>query len=179
MAQTQSNPYEILKDMDALCRRMADAFPSQKKAAEFWKGIGFRLGGNQYVTPWNEVAEIQSMPSMTRVPGAKEWVKGVANVRGTLLPVMDLNTFFGYRIKPIRKQRLLVLQHDGIYSGLIVDEVIGAMTFEKFEQMDDAPETDEVLKPFITGGFTKQESLWTVFSLHALAEHASFRHVAR
>ena len=179
MSQNNQHPYEILKDMDALCRRMADAFPNEKKASEFWKGIGFILGGEQYVSPWNEVAEIQSLPSMTRVPGAKDWVKGVANVRGTLLPVMDLNSFFGYRNKSLRKQKLLVVRHDGIYSGLIVDEVLGAMTFEKFEQLEETPAKDEVVTPFVRGGFSKQESVWTVFSLHALAEHSGFRHVAK
>ncbi len=131
LAKTQ-HPYDLLLDIDNVCKRMAEAFPRETKTTEYWKGIGFILGGNRYVAPWDEVAEIQSLPTMTRVPGAKDWVKGVANVRGTLLPVMDLNSFFGYRGRKLRKQRLLVVKHDGIYSGLIVDEVLGAMTFEKF-----------------------------------------------
>ncbi|MCP3673056.1 MAG: hypothetical protein GY829_01105, partial [Gammaproteobacteria bacterium] len=137
------HPYDLLHQIDNNCKRMADAFPREKESTEFWKGIGFILGGQKYIAPWNEVAEIQSLPTLTRVPGAKEWVKGVANVRGMLLPVMDLNTFFGFRGRNVRKQRLLVVNHDGIYSGLIVDEVLGAMTFEKYEQMRNTPEVGE------------------------------------
>jgi len=174
-----AHPYELLQEMDALCNRMADSFPSEIKVTEFWKGIGFILGGKKYITPWNEVAEIQSLPALTRVPGAKDWVKGVANVRGTLLPVMDLNIFFGYKRRNLRKQRLLVVKHDGIYSGLIVDEVLGAMTFEKFEQMDKEPVVDERIDNFLSGGFSKLETEWPIFSLHALAEYSEFRTVTK
>lgn len=173
------HPYDLLEEMNSLCIRMADAFPSEIKVTEFWKGIGFILGGNKYITPWDEVAEIQSLPTMTRVPGAKDWVKGVANVRGTLLPVMDLNIFFGYRGRNLRKRRLLVVKHDGIYSGLIVDEVLGAMSFEKYEEMDSSPEVDEAVTNFVTGGFSKQDAEWPVFSLHSLAEYSEFRQVTR
>ncbi|MCP4273388.1 MAG: purine-binding chemotaxis protein CheW [Gammaproteobacteria bacterium] len=173
------HPYELLLDMEAVCKRMAEAFPRETKSTEYWKGVGFILGGKQYVVPWGEVAEIQSLPTMTRVPGAKDWVKGVANVRGTLLPIMDLNAFFGYRGRKFRKQRLLVVKHDGIYSGLIVDEVLGAMTFEKFEEMEESPETDESTANFVVGGFSKQDIEWPVFSLHTLAEYSEFRLVSR
>jgi twitching motility protein PilI len=173
------HPYDLLQEMNAICIKMADSFPSEIKVTEYWKGIGFILGGKKYITPWNEVAEIQSLPALTRVPGAKDWVKGVANVRGTLLPVMDLNIFFGYQSRKLRKQRLLVVKHDGIYSGLIVDEVLGAMTFEKFEKMHKEPEADERINHFLSGGFSKQEAEWPIFSLHALAEYPGFRAVTK
>ena len=175
----EHHPYELLEQMDQLCKRMADAFPTHSQANEYWKGIGFSVAGQQVVTPWDEVAEIQSMPKVARVPGAKDWVKGVANVRGTLLPVMDLGAFIGIRTKTQRQQRLLVLNHDGIFCGLIVDEILGAMTFEKFEQMDEEPLVDEHFKPFLQGGFSKQDNDWPVFSLHAVAENPDFRKVAR
>lgn len=175
----EHHPFELLEQMDQLCQRMADAFPTDSKANEYWKGIGFIVGGQSVVTPWDEVAEIQSLPNLTRVPGAKDWVKGVANVRGSLLPVMDLGAFIGYRPKSLRKQRILVIQHDGIYSGLIVDEIIGAMSFEQFEQMDYEPAVEDNLKPYIKGGFMKQDIDWPVFSLHAVAESPKFRKVSR
>ena len=173
------HPYDLLHEIDSVCKRMADAFPREKKNTEFWKGIGFILGGQKFIAPWREVAEIQSLPTLTRVPGAKDWVKGVANVRGMLLPVMDLNAFFGFRGRNLRKQRLLVVKHDGIYSGLIVDEVLGAMTFEKYEQMEETPEVEEAIKHFVMGGFSKQDAEWPIFSLHALAEYPAFRLVTR
>jgi len=180
MQLTRDNhPFDLLEQMDQLCKRMADAFPTDNKANVYWKGIGFVVGGHQVVTPWSEVAEIQSLPTLTRVPGAKDWVKGVANVRGSLLPIMDLAVFLGERAKPRMKQRLLVIEHDGIYSGVIVDEILGAMTFEQFEQLDEDPLVNENLKPFIRGGFYKQDVDWPIFSLHAVAESPDFRIVSK
>ena len=149
-----SHPFELLHQMDELCQKMADAFPTDSKANEYWKGIGFVVGGKTVVTPWDEVAEIQSLPNLTRVPGAKDWVKGVANVRGNLLPVMDLGGFIGFRPKSLRKQRILVVHHDGIYCGLIVDDILGAMSFEQFEQMDDEPIVNENSKTTVPPSFS-------------------------
>jgi twitching motility protein PilI len=49
---------------------------------------------------------------LTRVPGAKAWVKGLANVRGQLLPVLDLRQFLGSGVTPLtRNTRVIVVNH--------------------------------------------------------------------
>jgi chemotaxis signal transduction protein len=67
---------------------------------------------------------------MTRVPGAKLWIKGIANVRGQLLPIIDLRQFLGSGTTPVnRNTRILVVNHREIPAGLIVDEVLGFRRF--------------------------------------------------
>ena len=63
---------------------------------EEWVGVGFRLGTERFLVPRGEVREVLMVPpAITRVPGAKSWVRGLANVRGHLLPVVDLKEFLG------------------------------------------------------------------------------------
>src|ERR1700676_652713 len=61
-----------------------------------WVGVALRIAGELYLVAREETREVSSVPpSLTRVPGAKNWVKGLANVRGHLLAIIDLRQFLG------------------------------------------------------------------------------------
>ncbi len=75
-------------------------------AADEWVGIGFRLGAERFVTSRADVREVLPIPEqVTRVPGAKPWLRGIANLRGQLLTVVDLKSFLGRRQRRLRSGR--------------------------------------------------------------------------
>ena len=79
---------------------------------------------------------------ITRIPGSKSWVKGLANVRGQLLPMIDLRQFLGSgATAPQRNTRVVVVNHREIPAGLIVDEVLGFRRFAEPEFNAEAPPT--------------------------------------
>lgn len=171
--------YQLLQDVTARSLRYAQGLPSQIELKTYWSGIGFRLAGQNYVAPLGEVSEILTVPRYTRLPGVKSWVKGISNVRGRLLPVMDLGDFLGQPLIARRAQRrVLVVEQEEIYSGLVVDEVLGMQHFvsESFE-----PQVEENipvnLQPFVSGEYRREKN-WQVFSLYALAQHPDFIQVA-
>ena len=124
--------FELLLQIDRRCRLLAADLPSQPTRQDSWSGIGFRLGEHWYVAPMGEVGEVLHEPRFTLVPGVKPWVKGVANLRGRLLPIMDLCGFFGQEVSAARKQRrVLVVEHDEVFAGLLVDEVFGLQHFAR------------------------------------------------
>ncbi len=54
----------------------------------------FYVGDDRLIAPLNDIKEILNFPSaITKVPGTKPWMLGIANIRGTLLPVIDLQLF--------------------------------------------------------------------------------------
>ncbi|RRJ82717.1 chemotaxis protein CheW [Aestuariirhabdus litorea] len=165
--------------MAALSHRHARGLPLQVELKTYWSGIGFRLGGQRYVAPLGEVAEILTVPGYTRLPGVKNWVKGIANVRGRLLPVMDLGDFLGQPLSARRThRRILVVDHEEVFSGLVVDEVMGMQHFVSDSFDPDLPEDlSPAIKPFINGVY-EREYQWQVFSLFALAQHPDFMQVA-
>jgi purine-binding chemotaxis protein CheW len=57
--------------------------------------LAFLVGEDEYAVPILKVREIVAVGSLTRVPGAPPWVRGVANLRGQVLPVVDLAAKFG------------------------------------------------------------------------------------
>ncbi|OOG13084.1 chemotaxis protein CheW [Pseudomonas sp. C9] len=169
--------FELLLQIDQRCRLLAADLPSQPTRQDSWSGIGFRLGEDWYVAPMGEVSEVLHEPRFTQLPGVKPWVKGVANLRGRLLPIMDLGGFFGHEASAVRKQRrVLVVEHNEIFAGLLVDEVFGLQHFAQ-DSLEPADHLNGPMSGFVKGRF-QHEQAWQVFSPFALAQSQSFMHVA-
>lgn len=84
--------------------------------------VGFRIGRETFALPIAAVHEIVRPPEITAVPHAAEYVEGVINLRGRILPVIDLRRRFGEtRIENTNKNRILVVDSDGRLVGLLVD----------------------------------------------------------
>ena len=169
------SPLEWLAHLERLCLEHAHSLPQQEQNDEEWLGIGFRLGSALLVAPLAEVAEILTPPSLSHVPRTKPWVCGIANVRGNLMPIMDLQGYL--RDEPAalnRRSRILVVSHNGMYSGLVVDAVLGLRHFRDEQRCDELPGDDEHIHEYMTHGFKTGHEHWGVFSMHKLAEAPQF-----
>lgn len=83
--------------------------------------VGFRIGRETFGLPIAVVREIVRVPEITSVPNAPHYVEGVINLRGRIIPVLDLRKRFGEKsIQSDRKNRIVVVEvgHRGI--GLLV-----------------------------------------------------------
>ena len=84
--------------------------------------VGFRIGSETFGLPISLVHEIVRPPEITNVPHAPEYVEGVMNLRGRIVPVIDLRRRFGGSPgEPTRKTRVLVVDVDSRAVGLMVD----------------------------------------------------------
>ena len=171
--------FELLLEIDQRCRTLAAGLVSQQTQLSTWSGIGFRIGEHCFVAPMGEIAEILHEPRFTLLPGVKPWVKGVANLRGQLLPIMDLCGFFGAELSPLRKQRrVLVVEFKDVFVGLKVDEVLGMQHFDQRDlETGVQPLPGPQFAPYLQGRFSAEHDWW-VFSPFALAQAPSFWAVA-
>jgi purine-binding chemotaxis protein CheW len=87
--------------------------------------VVFRLDEEEYGVDVDSVQEIIRVPeALIKVPKAFDFVEGLVNLRGTVLPVMDLRTRLGIsRCERDERQRIVVLILDGVRTGFIVDSV--------------------------------------------------------
>lgn len=178
-ASKQHPPILTLFELDQRSREHAHSLPQQIEVKTTWDGVGFKLGEVPLVAPMEQVREILTHVTISRIPGAKEWVRGVANVRGNLLPILDLHGFiFGKVTKMSRHSRVLVMRHKGITAGLVVDEVLGMRHFLEEEFGKDVKEKNEVLRVLLNGAFQQSGDTWGVFDIHKLAEMPEFMQVA-
>ena len=84
--------------------------------------VGFKVGRETYGVPITALHEIVRVPEITAVPDAPDYMEGVINLRGKIVSVIDLRKRFGEKeIRPNRQNRILVVEHKGRLSGLIVD----------------------------------------------------------
>lgn len=174
-----SKPYALLQDIESRSRTKALGLPQQIEVRRTWSGVGFRLGEVHLLTKLEEVDEILVSPEMTRVPSALSWVKGIANIRGMLLPIMDLRDFIdGEAIQAGRKTRIILIKKGELVSGLMVDEVFGMRHFFEEERTENVPEVSDNLKKYIQGAFRKGNVHWGIFNMGNLAADPGFMEIA-
>jgi purine-binding chemotaxis protein CheW len=86
--------------------------------------VVFRLGPESYGLRLHEVREIIMVGQITPVPRAPQFVDGVLNLRGEVMPVVDLRTRFGLsRVEATSISRILITSIGGVFTGLVVDAV--------------------------------------------------------
>lgn len=179
-----TSPFDYLVGLNERARNNASPLPRQEEPKDAWTGMGFRLHRSDVLAPLDQLEEVLSIPPLTPIPGAKPWVRGIANVRGSLLPIMDLSGFLELD-KPddTPLQRVLVLRHSGIFAGLIVDQIWGLKHFflDRAVNSVQAREVEMLsqMHPYIDQGYRDDEKIWPVFSLNAIAEDEKFLQVAK
>jgi twitching motility protein PilI len=169
-------PFELLLELERRARAAIAAREGAPASADEWVGIGFRLGTERFVTSRADVREVLPVPEhVTRVPGAKPWLRGIANLRGQLLTVVDLKSFLGAGAPTSDRQaRVLVVASREVPTGLIVDEVVG---FRRFGSSDYRAETAPSVircEHYVEGSYRRGTEAWPRFSLLKLLEDPQF-----
>jgi len=86
------------------------------------KLVGFQIGRETFAVPIELVHEIVRVPAITSIPEAAACVEGVMNLRGRIIPMIDLRKRFGETAIPYSKNtRVLVAEVEGRLVGLLVD----------------------------------------------------------
>lgn len=179
LAALAGRPYELLREMERRARESVGADGSGAAQSE-WVGIGFRLGADRFVASREEVREVMLCPaSLTRVPGTRSWVAGLANVRGHLLTVVDLNAFLGGApTRPGRDTRIVVINHRELGAGVLVDEVLGFRRFDEAARTEPRGEFQLRCERYLAGAFRQADETWPVFSFTTLTESPTFLRAA-
>jgi twitching motility protein PilI len=169
------NPFKLLLEIEQHCQQAAAELPSAVDAEEKWVGVGFRVGDDRLIASMDEVAEILDVPEFTKVPGVKSWVIGVANVRGSLLPMIDLKGYIiGVDMKQRKRGRVIVIEYKGYNTGLVVDEVYGMRHFLLKDRVDESVSVHDSISPYTDKVFKHEGESWPVFNFKNIVEDERF-----
>lgn len=176
----RDKPFELLRELERLARAALTGQGQNAAGEREWVGVAFRLSSENFLVAREETREVLGFPPvLTRVPGAKPWIRGLANVRGQLLPVVDLRAFLGGGMTNTgRSSRILVANHREVPAGLLVDEVLGFRRFADAEFGATVPPTLLRCERYLAGAFRRGSESWPVFSLRSLLESAEFLNAA-
>jgi len=111
-----------------------------------------QLGEEEYGIPILQIQEIALMTNITKISGMPSFVKGVINLRGKIVPVIDLRERFGFEKKEYTdKTRIVIVQIEKQSVGLIVDSVSEVIRI-KLSDIDSVPSTiSQIGEEYING----------------------------
>ena len=172
------SPFALLVEIAQKSRENASELPQKTEAVTYWRGIGFMLAGQRFVAPMGEIGEILQTPRVTKVPGVRNWMLGVANIRGRLVPILDLAGLLDVPSKANwRTRRVLVIGEGQQQYGLLVDAVLGMQQFPS-HQIINQMVVEANYAPYVRGGFERDGSSWPIFSFTDLVQADEFLQVA-
>lgn len=117
-----------------------DRKEQQQLSGEKIQVVSFHLGREEYGVDISQVQEIIRMVDITHVPRAPHFMEGVINLRGQLIPIIDLRTRFGMeRAEHTKNTRIVVTEIATKRVGIIVDSVSEVLNLP-VENVEEAPE---------------------------------------
>lgn len=134
--------------------------------------LGFRVGEANWLVSLSDTEEVIPVPPIIKVPGARRWFRGVANVRGNLFAVSDFADFMGQGVTPVHADcRLLIPHHDfGVNAALLVRGTLGLRNISRFQMR-----SERATRPWVSHEFSDEAgALWCDMEFGQLLGHAEF-----
>ena len=140
--------------------------------------VVFRLGTRTMAIPLAAVSEIARPPKVTRLPHVPSWVLGIANLRGDIVSMLDLEGFFsGKSGKASHEQRMLALRPAGdeVRTAVLVDSVDGIQAFQDARVARVTRGYDAELAPYARGLYQLEDDLVVVLDADRLLQSKPMR----
>jgi twitching motility protein PilI len=162
---------------------LADKLRRAQSAPLAVNRLGVQIGTHRLLIDLADAGEILALPDVSPVPLTKNWYRGLANVRGNLVGVVDLALFAGLPATPLDKEsRLVAFSTDMHFStGILVSRMLGLRSAADLS-VDSAAESEEAspyarwLRAHLVDA---QETRWQEIDLAALAADPRFLDIAR
>jgi len=141
--------------------------------------VGFRIGRETFGLPISMVREIVRVPEITTVPNAPDYIEGVINLRGRIIPVVDLRKRFGVKsAEPNKKTRIVVVELGARAIGLIVNSASEVLRIPPSEIEEPHTVFQEGELDFITGVGKLNGRLVILLDLDRILQRGELRGLA-
>ncbi|MFN3429742.1 MAG: chemotaxis protein CheW [Candidatus Sericytochromatia bacterium] len=132
--------------------------------------VSFRLGANHFLLPIDDVQEVQRAIAMTAVPLSPDWIAGIINLRGEIVPAIDLGQLLaGAPIGP-NAMNVVVRSDDGVFS-LLADEVNDVIEASTTNLVPPPPHLDERLRELVRHVFRVPDALLLVLDVAGIVRY--------
>ncbi|MDD2790873.1 MAG: chemotaxis protein CheW [Sulfurimonas sp.] len=132
--------------------------------------VGFVIGDEEYAVPILSIQEIIKPFPWTRVPQVPKYVLGVFNLRGAVIPLIDLRTKFGIGAKKHTDEtRFIVMRNGDDVAGFVIDRLTMAIRIKK-DKIGPAPDTVNGDETLIDGVGKQEDGIITILKVDKLLE---------
>lgn len=128
--------------------------------------IAFRVGAQEFCINIMSVREIRGWTAATSLPHSPDYLRGVINLRGAVLPIVDLAVRLGLaRNEPTERNVIIVVQIEHQQIGLLVDAVSDILTFSDDNIQPTPDVASELVKTFVRGLLPVEGRMISLLSL--------------
>jgi len=132
--------------------------------------VGFVIGNEEYAVPILSIQEIIKPFEWTRVPQVPKYVMGVFNLRGSVIPLIDLRIKFGIASKKHTDEtRFIVMRNGDDVAGFVIDRLTMAIRLKK-DKIGPAPDTVNGENTLIDGVGKQDDGIITILKVDKLLE---------
>lgn len=141
--------------------------------------LSFRLGENVYGIDITRVQEIRALGEIRKLPNTPTYCMGVIDFRNAMVPILDMREIFGYELKPMDKQTVMVVVSVGepgkdMLVGIIVDAVSDVIAVNPSDIKKSPRIGGKVSTEFMKGMFKYQDKIIVMLSLESIFETDEF-----
>jgi purine-binding chemotaxis protein CheW len=134
--------------------------------------VGFHVGGEEFALDILRVQEIIRLQELTRVPSSPEFMDGVMNLRGKIVPVITLRRRFGLpRVPPDERTRIVIIEIKRTVVGMIVDSVSEVLRIPT-DSVEPPPRLGKVDREYVSGMGKIDDRLLILLDADQLMEEA-------
>jgi twitching motility protein PilI len=165
--------FDHLRGMAALIEQNAAPVPLAQQYVEYWYGAAFEVLGVRCVASMKEARKVVNLTATVPIPGVKQWVRGLANIGGRILSIVDFTAFLSKGEAVSSGKQALVISGWGIHAGLMIEASYGGVKFP-IESLRHDLSVDEQLQPYVRGVFPSDEGDYAVFDIETLLSDPDF-----
>jgi twitching motility protein PilI len=156
---------------EALAHRLREAVHSEPASR-----LGMEAGAQRYLLRLDHAGEVLPVPEISTVPLTRGWFRGLANVRGNLVSVVDFAAFMGEAAPALTTESRLVLLADrfGAHCGLLVCRTLGLKNLRSFEPRELSPAHPWIGAAYADRSDEAKGRIWLELEIGALAAHETF-----
>ncbi|QFI14768.1 CheR family methyltransferase [Borrelia sp. CA_690] len=138
-----------------------------------FKVVSFELGSDHYLVDIMQVKEIRKSSNFTYVPNAKKYVAGLDNLRGEIIPIIDLRIMFNLEFNKKDLEDIMVLKNEGLLIGVIVDKINNVFSIDSSIIQDPHPvlSQDSLIK-YIKGVVDYNKQLYILLDVFKIFNYS-------
>ena len=148
------------------------AAPSSKTS--IIRRLGFSIGDIGLLIAPNTFSELTDVLPICPIPNTANWLLGLINLRGNLLPVFEMNLLLGME-KTEKKKTLLILGQGEAAAGIPIDDLPAHQLLAPEDKLNSLPALPAVIKPYIPSGYEKGGKIWFNFDHQAFFDSLAAR----
>lgn len=148
---------------------MSELIMSEPSTAKFQELIAFRIYGQEFCVDVMSIREIRGWTAATPIPQSPGFVLGVINLRGTVLPIIDLGARLGFPLTdPTARHAIIVAQIGTQVVGLLVEGVSDIFTVSEDNIQSTPDVASDMAKRFVRGVIPMEGRLISIISIQSV-----------